>query len=181
MLFNIEAFCTFCIISAILSISIFILSIIGARFESREPMIYRGTLIAFVVLISGLIWSNSIDPSRSEALQQDRSNIAPAISTKSSNEKILFAKFLSENGIVMYSAYWCPHCHDQKQLFGKEAVNQLTVIECAKDGENNQHKLCREKGIEGFPSWEINDEILSGTRDLNELAELTNYKGKTNF
>ena len=56
MLFNIEAFCTFCIISAILSISIFILSIIGARFESREPMIYRGTLIAFVVLISGLIW-----------------------------------------------------------------------------------------------------------------------------
>ena len=81
----------------------------------------------------------------------------------------------------MYSAYWCPHCHDQKQLFGEEATNFLTVIECAKDGKDSQYSLCQEKSIEGFPSWEINGEIFSGTRDLNELAEMTNYRGDINF
>ena len=25
-----------------------------------------------------------------------------------------FAKCLSENGVKMYWAYWCPHCNDQK-------------------------------------------------------------------
>ena len=81
----------------------------------------------------------------------------------------------------MYSAYWCPHCHDQKQLFGKEAVKELKVVECAKDGKDNNYKLCQTKGIEGFPSWEINGEIYSGTRDLNDLAIITGYQGNTNF
>ena len=81
----------------------------------------------------------------------------------------------------MYSAYWCPHCNDQKQLFGKKAVEELKIVECAKDGKNNQYKLCQEKGIEGFPSWEINNQIYSGTMSLNELAKMTNYDGDINF
>ena len=81
----------------------------------------------------------------------------------------------------MYSAYWCPHCHDQKQLFGKEAVKELTVIECANDGKDNQFELCQTKGISGFPSWEINGEIYSGTRDLNDLAQMTSFQGNSNF
>ena len=81
----------------------------------------------------------------------------------------------------MYSAYWCPHCHDQKQLFGKKAVKELNVIECAQDGKDNQYKLCREKQIEGFPSWEINNKIYSGVIDLNDLAIMSGYKGDSNF
>ena len=81
----------------------------------------------------------------------------------------------------MYSAWWCSHCNDQKKLFGKEAVEELTIIECAKDGKDSQYELCDKKGIEGTPSWEINNKIYSGTRSLNELAELTGYKGNTNF
>ena len=55
------------------------------------------------------------------------------------------------------------------------------MIECAQDGENNNYKLCQTKGIEFFPSWEINGEIYSGTRDLNDLAIMTGYQGNTNF
>ena len=83
--------------------------------------------------------------------------------------------------ISLCTAYWCPHCNDQKQLFGKKAVEKLIIVECAKDGKDNQYKLCQEKGIEGFPSWEINNQIYSGTRSLNELAEMTNYDGDINF
>ena len=51
MFFKIKAYCFFCILSAILSISIFILSMIGAKFESREPMFYRGFIVFLTVLI----------------------------------------------------------------------------------------------------------------------------------
>ena len=181
MFFKIQAFCIFCILSAILSFSIFILTIVGAKFDSREPMIYRGITITFIVLLGGLIWSNQVDPSKASKIINPTEKTSPLITTKSSKQKINFAKFLNENEIIMYSAYWCPHCHDQKQLFGKKATEELNIIECAKDGIDNQYELCEKKGIEGFPSWEINNKIYSGTRDLEDLANMTDYKGDTNF
>ena len=175
MFFKIKAYCIFCILSAILSFSIFILTIIGARFESRETMFYRGLIITFVVILSGLIWTNKVDPANANLNINSSEKTSPEIENKSSVQNIKFAKFLNNKGIIMYSAYWCPHCHDQKELFGKEATEQLTIIECAKDGQNNQYELCQAKEIEGFPSWEINNQIYSGTRELSELGELTNY------
>ena len=154
---------------------------IGAKFESREPMIFRGLIVVISVLLGGLIWSTNVDPSNAIDVKSPTGNVSPIITTSSSPQKVKFAKFLRENNIVMYGAYWCPHCHDQKQLFGREAVKELKVVECAKDGQDNQYKLCKTKGIEGFPSWEINGEIYSGTSDLNDLAIMTGYQGNTNF
>ena len=154
---------------------------IGAKFESREPMIYRGFIVALTVLIGGLIWSNNVDPTNAIDVSNNTEKVSPAITTSSSPQKVKFAKFLTDNNFKMYSAYWCPHCHDQKQLFGKKAVKELTVIECAQDGKDNQYNLCREKQIEGFPSWEINGVIYSGVKDLNDLAIMTGYEGDSNF
>ena len=181
MIFKIKEYCFFCILSAILSFSIFIISMIGAKFESREPMIFRGFIVAVSVLLGGIIWSTNVDPSNAIDVQSSTENVAPIITTSSTPQKIEFAKFLRENNIVMYSAYWCPHCHDQKQLFGKEAVKELKIVECANDGKDNQYELCQKKGISGFPSWEINEEIYAGTRDLDELANLVVYQGNSNF
>ena len=181
MFFKIKAYCFFCILSAILSFSIFIISMIGAKFESREPMIYRGFIVALTILIGGLIWSNNIDPSNAIDISSTPEKVSPAITTSSSPEKVEFAKFLNINNVTMYSAYWCPHCHDQKQLFGKKAVKELSIVECAQDGKDNQYKLCQEKGIDGFPSWEINEKIYSGVKDLNDLAIMTGYEGNSNF
>ena len=181
MIIKIKSFCFFCLLSAILSILIFILTIIGARFENRETMLYRGLIITFTVLLGGLIWSNQVDPSKANEINFSSEKVSPKITTISSTEKIKFAKYLTEKNIIMYSAYWCPHCNDQKQLFGKKAVDELTIIECAKDGKNNQFELCQEKDIEGYPSWEINNQIFSGTRSLSELAKMTNYNGDINF
>ena len=181
MFFKIKAYCFFCILSAILSISIFIISMIGAKFESREPMIYRGFIVALTVLIGGLIWSNNVDPSQAIDVSNSTEKVSPLVTTSSSPKKVKFAKFLTDNNFKMYSAYWCPHCHDQKQLFGKKAVKELSIVECAQDGKDNQYKLCQEKGIDGFPSWEINEKIYSGVKDLNDLAIMTGYEGNSNF
>ena len=98
------------------------------------------------------------------------------VTSESTKESIALAKHLKNNGVVKYSAYWCPNCLDQSELFGKEAYKELNVVECARDGKNSQTKLCIDKKIEGFPSWEINGNIIIGVQPLQELAELTGFK-----
>ena len=98
------------------------------------------------------------------------------VSSESTKESISFAKFLNDNGVVKYSAYWCPNCLYQSELFGKQAYKELNVVECARDGKNSQTKLCIDKKIEGFPSWEINGKIILGVKTLEELSRLTGYK-----
>ena len=105
----------------------------------------------------------------------------PIITTTSTPSSIALAKHLKATGAVKYSAYWCPHCHDQNQLFGKKAAAQLKNVECAPDGENSQAELCQEKEVYGFPSWEINGVIDSGVKTLEELADLSGYLGDRNF
>ncbi len=98
------------------------------------------------------------------------------VTSESTKESIALAKYLKNSGVVKYSAYWCPNCLDQSELFGKEAYKELNVVECARDGKNSQTKLCIDKKIEGFPSWEINGNIIIGVQPLQELAELTGFK-----
>ncbi len=105
----------------------------------------------------------------------------PVVTTTSTEFSISLAKHLRDTGVIKYSAYWCPHCHDQNQLFGRKAAAILTNVECANDGNNSQTDLCREKGITGYPSWEINGIIDSGVKSLEELAELSGYSGNKDF
>jgi glutaredoxin len=88
------------------------------------------------------------------------------------------ANHLDETGATMYGAYWCPHCSDQKEMFGS-AIDQVPYVECAADGENAQPQLCQEKGIQGYPTWEIDGEFYPGTRSLEQLAELSSFEGTT--
>jgi glutaredoxin len=82
----------------------------------------------------------------------------------------------------MYSAWWCPHCHDQKELFGSEATAIMPNVECDPEGINPQTALCRSKSeVTGFPTWEINGEFYPGVQPLSRLAELSGYTGPTNF
>ena len=98
------------------------------------------------------------------------------VTSESTKESIEFAKYLKDNGVVKYSAYWCPNCLYQSELFGKQAYKELNVVECAKDGKNSQTQLCIDKKIQGFPSWEINGNLILGVLTLNELSKLTGYK-----
>ena len=84
------------------------------------------------------------------------------------------ALHLSVNGAKMYGAYWCPHCATQKELFGG-AADQIPYIECDPDGDNSQTDLCQQKGIQAYPTWEINGEFRQGVHPLGKLADLTEF------
>ena len=98
------------------------------------------------------------------------------VTSESTDESLELAKYLKNKGVIKYSAYWCPNCLHQSELFGKQAYKELNVVECARDGKNSQTQLCIDKKIEGFPSWEINGKIILGVKTLQELSDLTGYK-----
>ena len=64
------------------------------------------------------------------------------VTSESTKESIELAKFLYDNDVVKYSAYWCPNCLNQSELFGKQAYKELNVVECARDGIYSQSLLC---------------------------------------
>ncbi len=97
------------------------------------------------------------------------------VTSESTKDTIKLAKYLKDRGVVKYSAYWCPNCLNQSELFGRQAYKELNVVECANDGKNSQTQLCIDKKIKGFPSWEINGKIILGVLTLKELSTLTGY------
>tara|TARA_B100000965_G_scaffold335390_1_gene301243 strand:- start:21 stop:962 length:942 start_codon:yes stop_codon:yes gene_type:complete len=180
MIFKIKAFCFYCLLSCLISLSLLLINLFGGGWEDYGKLFFRGFLVSVTVLLAGLIWSSSIDPS-TKRISNNVEGIPPEVIALSSPQKIKLAEHLTKEGAVMYNAYWCPHCHDQKEMFGKEATEKLNLVECAKDGINNKRDLCEAKGITGFPSWEINGSIDSGVKSLEELADLTNYKDSRDF
>lgn len=84
------------------------------------------------------------------------------------------ASHLTSSGAKMYGAYWCPHCAEQKELFA-DGAKQLPYIECDRNGENPQAQLCADKGVQGYPTWEINGQLYPGTQSIDTLANLSGY------
>lgn len=176
LVFEIKAFCTFCVVSAALSLALFLLSLVGGLWIDRSQLISRGVMTAFLIGLLGLGWAASANQ---PVAQSGRA--APAVVSASSPAKIALAEHLSSSGARVFTAYWCPHCHDQKEAFGKEAAAKLQVIECAEDGANSQAQLCKQQGVQGYPSWQIKGVVDSGVKPLNTLADLSGYTGPRDF
>ncbi len=70
-----------------------------------------------------------------------------------------FAQCIKDSGAVFYGAFWCPHCQEQKKLFGSSA-KLLPYVECSTANGQGQLQVCIDKKIEGYPTWELKD----GTR-----------------
>ncbi len=84
-----------------------------------------------------------------------------------------FAQCLGEKEAKFYGTFWCPHCRNQKALFGRSA-RLLPYIECSTPDGKSQLEVCKEAKIEGYPTWEFADGTrMSGTIDLEVLAEKT--------
>ena len=186
---DIKAFCPYCIASAIMTTSMFVLTVLGRRWADRGQLLFSGVIIAMVALVStfGVYAANGQLGTGATAVADDGTAIpelgtGPAVTTPSGEAEIALAKHLKKVDAKMYGAYWCPHCHDQKQLFGKEAYGDMPYVECAEDGKNSQTAACQAiPEIKGFPTWEVNGQFLEGTQSLQALAEASGYKGPMDF
>jgi len=173
MAFRIHAACAFCILSACITVALLVLSLVGGDWEDRGKVIFRGVLTALAVIVIGIGWISAVDrPTTATA-----PGMPPPVTSVSSPAALALARHLTSSGAAIYTAYWCPHCHEQKELFGRQATAELKVIECAPDGHDNQKALCDSKKLQGFPTWEINGKLESGVKPLAKLAEMSGFKG----
>jgi uncharacterized membrane protein len=215
MAFRIQAVCPYCIASATFSLSFLVLTIIGRTWEDFGQIFFTGIIVGMVTLIgtlgvygsigkAGKLQLGQVSP---EAVQiaesgggkggQIRFDATPGkvgepnpefgweITTTSGEAEIQLAQHLVKSGAKEYSAFWCPHCHEQKLIFGKEAEKILedssVKVECAAQSPKGKPQDCQAAGIKGFPTWIINGKQYSGVQNLDELAKVTGYTGAKNF
>ncbi|MDX2242273.1 MAG: vitamin K epoxide reductase family protein [Leptolyngbyaceae cyanobacterium bins.302] len=173
---EIKAVCIYCVGSAVLSTSLFVLSIIGRDWEEVGQLFFTGIIVGMIVLVGSLgMYANVKNPQ----VANEPGTIA--VTTSSGAAEISLAQHLKQTGAKMYGAFTCPHCQNQKGLFGKQAADQLNYIECHPQGKNAQPDLCTSAGIQGFPTWEIGGKLYQGEKTLKELADLSGYQGSRNF
>lgn len=82
-----------------------------------------------------------------------------------------FAKCLQEKGVKFYGAFWCPHCSNQKSLFGS-SKEYLPYIECSAADGNSQLELCKQAKIRAYPTWIFPNALKQEEEmTLQELAD----------
>jgi len=84
-----------------------------------------------------------------------------------------FAKCVSSKGVRMYGAWWCPHCAEQKEVFGY-AFRYVNYVECSPEGKRELNEVCKQAGVKHFPTWQFAD----GSRNEGELS-LTDLSRKS--
>lgn len=84
-----------------------------------------------------------------------------------------FAKCLATHQARMYGLYWCPHCQDQKAMFG-ESFHYVPYVECAIKGSSELAPACKMAGVKLFPSWQFGMEApKEGVLSLDALSDKT--------
>lgn len=76
-----------------------------------------------------------------------------------------FASCIKDSGAMFYGAFWCPHCQNQKAMFGISA-KLLPYTECSTPDGKNQLKICTDAGVSSYPTWVFPD----GTKETGEVS-----------
>ncbi|XP_031476562.1 thiol-disulfide oxidoreductase LTO1 [Nymphaea colorata] len=167
--------CSYCLFSAFLSFS---LLFINMKFQELQKTAGLQLSVAGLVIAAVSASYSGVSSELTGSSEINLQLFEPEITNQSSPEAISLAKHLKAIGAKMYGAFWCSHCLEQKEMFGKEAAKMLNYIECFPDGYRKgvkPAKACQEADIEGFPTWIINGQVLSGELELSELAEASGF------
>ena len=126
----------------------------------------RGVLAALVIL---LLHANYVAPQPEPAGPED-----PMVRA--------LAEHLADEDVLFYGASWCPHCQEQKRLFGASA-SRLPYIECSPAGQNApQAPSCSRAGVQTYPTWVIKGRAYVGeVLSLSQLASATGFPGAADF
>jgi len=95
------------------------------------------------------------------------------VGTAQSNNLDAFAKCLAEKKATMYGSFLCPHCDDQRKLFGS-SFRYVPYIECSVRGTRQMTFPCIAAQIRYTPTWIFaDDERRTGVQSLKELSTKT--------
>lgn len=81
------------------------------------------------------------------------------------------AQCLKRKGMRLFGAHWCKPCHDQLELFGKDAPD-VPYTDCQPEGTFGNIPECDALDIQQYPTWRFPDGYKAlGVRSLKWLSE----------
>lgn len=186
LLTEIHAFCPYCWTSALFSMTLFGLGLFGQPWDDLGRPLFTVAIVMLVTLtgvfgLYGYTNATNANTNTQKSSPALTGNAPPPVTTESGPAELALAEYLSQNGVKEYGAFWCPHCYDQKQLFGRAAAAKLNYIECDPRGQNAQTEQCQKAGVNSFPTWEVGGKLVPGVQPLEKLADLSGYRGARNF
>lgn len=163
--FEIVAVCLYCIASALTMTAIFVLTLVGHRWQKPDNLVLGGLGIVLV----GMAAIYGIYNVQSAAAGPVDYSVA-------------LAKHLRASGAKFYGASWCPHCKAQKSFFGPEALRFVPYVECSPNGQpgSGLTKACADASIESFPTWDIAGQRYMGEQSLEQSARYSNFTPTAN-
>src|SRR4030095_1128290 len=154
-----HAACPYCLTSLALMTSIFIV-VTRQRPQTLQDFTWGGWLVktapvaAALILLLHLNYVGILGPAPAP-----EDPVATAL-----------ADHLRETGVKFYGAKWCPHCQDQKKLFGK-ASRRLPYIECSPQGQGKpQSQECIVADIKTYPTWVFKGKRIESLLTMHELG-----------
>jgi uncharacterized membrane protein/glutaredoxin len=191
----INAPCPYCIASAVFATGIFILTLMGREWDDLGAVLMPVLITGFLTLLVTVGIFSSVAPVVEPTVVEEPTTTAITslrpnanqqppwkVSSQSGSSELALTQHLKTIGAKMYGAAWCPHCYEQKQLLGREAVKaSLDYIECDPDSPKSQTTVCTAASIKSFPTWEIKGQRHLGILVPEKLAELSGYTGPKDF
>ncbi len=150
-----RSFCSLCTLSALLSLTTFGLGWVYGRRGVPWPAAALPAVATVVFLVGGYGFAER---------QAATSAYAEGL-----------ARHLTASGAKFFGAYWCPHCVDQKRMFGPSA-RYLPYVECDPRSPEARPSECERAGVRAYPTWIIGGRKYEGVLSLEDLAVLSGYR-----
>lgn len=101
--------------------------------------------------------------------------IAYYVNYRSEHQHDAFARCLTQRGVKMYGAWWCPHCVEQKEMFGA-SFEYAPYTECGIKGKTQgQAQVCKDENVMHYPTWQFppTGERVERVFSLQDLSDRT--------
>ena len=110
----IRSFCPYCAVAIVLTTTIWLTTLFGRSWMNIGQLTIGGLAVALATLLLTIgVYASQPQPPSAMAAE--------------------LAQHLQHQEIKMYGASWCPHCAEQKMLFGS-AFNAVPYVECSPYG-----------------------------------------------
>ena len=157
----IEAVCIYCLASLSLIAAIYLYTWRAGALQGLNGWRVGSSVVAIVVVgFMHLHYAGVFDPA---AGPED-----PYLRQLAEHLQATDAKF--------YGAYWCPHCQEQKTVFGA-SIKRLPYIECSPNGRRGAPATsCIAAEIRNYPTWVIDGRRLERTLNVRQLARYSGFR-----
>jgi hypothetical protein len=101
--------------------------------------------------------------------------LAYYLGNRSQHRYDALARCLTERGVKMYGAWWCPHCVEQKEKFGA-SFGYVPYVECGIKGDvHGVSQVCKDENVKHYPTWQFppTGERVERIFTLQELSDRT--------